>query len=468
LPEPVWAAAGIASARVTTAVRAFACTEFTILFLPSGETAADVHPLKTQTTSADQLSFGPFCLDLRTCRVWREGADLGLRPQAFAALRVLIQKIGMHVSYDELIQEAWDGNIVSRHTVATTIGAIRKALDEYGAWITYRPRLGYRLEVPATRDLIRTGWHHWNRRTREGIEMASQCFEQAALLNPADPGGFSGMSSCYMVLGTFGLRPAAEVFEPLREAQERAVALRGWTPKLRAERARFLYLFDLKFDEAEQELERAVREKPDTPVVYMYLAMLHAACKRFEAARENLALAYAADPLYPTLPSTEILIRFCLREFDAAVACGKKGLDLHPYLHLGRAYYAQALEFSGQTEDALAQYRLAIVISPAMFWLKALQARCLVKNGRMEAALEILEELERTRLSEYVDAYYMALLFDSLGRRDEAILELERAFDENSPTLYLLDVDPKMDALRADARFLRLRDAVFGAASVSR
>ena len=421
--------------------------------------------LKAQPTPADHLSFGPFRLDLKECRVWRDGADLGLRHQAFRALTVLIQRIGMYVDYEQLIREAWDGTIVSRHTVASTIGATRKALNEYGAWITYRPKLGYRLEVPATADLIRTGWHYWNRRTREGVEMALQCFEQAALLNPADPAVYDGMSSCYMVFGTFGMLPAAEVYPLFREAQERAVALRGWTPKLRGERARLLYLFDRQFDEAERELAIAVREKPETPAVYMNLAMLHASLRRFDAAVEHLALAYAADPLYPTLPSTEIFIRFCRREFDAAVVCGKKGLDLHPYLHLGRAYYAQALEFSGQVEEALAQYRLANVISPAMFWFKALEARCLANNGRAGEAEEILQELERIRLSEYIDAYYMALLLDALGRRDEAIAELERALEENSPTLYMLDVDPKMDPLRADRRFISLRDSVFRSAT---
>jgi DNA-binding winged helix-turn-helix (wHTH) protein/predicted negative regulator of RcsB-dependent stress response len=409
----------------------------------------------------DQLSFGPFCLDAKNSRVFRDGADLGLRPQAFSVLKVLLQRIGIYVDYDELIRDAWDGTIVSRHTVASTVGATRKALNEYGSWISYRPKLGYRLEVPATEELIRTGWHHWNRRTREGIEMALQCFEQAALQNPADPAACDGMSSCYLVLATFGLRPAVEVYEPFREAQERAVALRGWTPKLRAERARLLYLLELKFEEAERELELAVRENPETPVVYMYLAMLHAALGRLDQAMATLALAYSTDPLYPTLPATEIFIRFCRREFNAAVDCGTQGLDLHPYLHLGRAYYAQALEFSGQAEEALAQYRLACVISPAMHWLRALEARCLVNTGKRDEALEILEDIERTRLSEYVDAYYVALLFDALGRREEAFNELERALDENSPTLYMLDVDPKMDPLRADPGFVVLRDKVF-------
>jgi hypothetical protein len=55
----------------------------------------------------------------------------------------------------------------------------------------------------------------------------------------------------------------------------------------------------------------------------------------------------------------------------------------------------------------------------------------------------------------------MVLLLDALGNRDAAFRELERAVEENSTMLYILDVDPKLDALRADPRFLPLRKRLF-------
>ena len=94
-------------------------------------------------------------------------------------------------------------------------------------------------------------------------------------------------------------------------------------------------------------------------------------------------------------------------------------------------------------------------------WLRAVEARCLAKNGRWREALDTLEDLERVRQTEYVDAFYIALLKDELGKRDEAFQELERAYRENSVMLSLMDVDPKLDGLRADARFAPLRDQVF-------
>ena len=69
-----------------------------------------------------------------------------------------------------MIHEAWNGTLVSKHTVAVTVGEVKKILGEFGPWISYRPRMGYCFEAPHADDLVRQGWHCWNRGTREGFE----------------------------------------------------------------------------------------------------------------------------------------------------------------------------------------------------------------------------------------------------------------------------------------------------------
>jgi hypothetical protein len=54
------------------------------------------------------------------------------------------------------------------------------------------------------------------------------------------------------------------------------------------------------------------------------------------------------------------------------------------------------------------------------------------------------------------------VLHEALGHRAEAMNELERAVDENSAFLYSMNVDPKMDVFRADARYQRLAAARSG------
>ena len=322
-------------------------------------------------------------------------------------------------------------------------------------------KLGYCLEVPASENLVKEGWHLWNRRTQEGFEKALACFHQAALHNSADFRAFEGIALSYQMLSTYSMRPPREIYAGFLEAHSRATALCGMTPELRSSRAHGLHLFERKLEEAESEFLRVLREKPTLATTYVRLAILYATMRRLDEALDVLARAWKVDPLWTLLPATEIFVRLCRREFDSAAEYGRKAVDLYPYLQLGRAFFAQALEFSGRTEEALAEYRFAGAMSPDLPWLKALEGTCLANAGRAGEAWKLLEDLNQIRASTYVDAYYMALLLNALGNRDAAFQELDRAVQENSTMLYVLDVDPKLDGLRADARFTPLREQLW-------
>jgi DNA-binding winged helix-turn-helix (wHTH) protein/tetratricopeptide (TPR) repeat protein len=414
----------------------------------------------------EPIPFGPFCLDAASSRLLRDGVEIEVRPQALHVLRVLVQNSGRHVNYEQMIQEAWNGNLVSKHTVAVTVGEVKRILGEFGPWISYRPRLGYCFETPNADDLVRQGWHCWNRGTREGFEKAL-CYFQRAAGKSNDPRAFEGASLCYMMMGTCGMRPAREMYDGFLQAHQRAVALNGLTPDLRADRAQGLHVFEHKIAEAEAELLQALREKPKWVPVHMRLIMLYAGTGRLDEALEQVEAVRSIDPLWVQLPASEVFVRFFRRELDAALAAAREGLELHPYLPLGRALYAQALEFSGDRDEALQQYRMATVLCPDLPWLRALEAICLVNSGRHADAVAILAQLERLRDTQYVDAYFQALLLHALGRKDEAFLELERAANENSAALFVLDVDPRVDPLRADPRFKPIRDRVFGASALT-
>jgi tetratricopeptide (TPR) repeat protein len=204
------------------------------------------------------------------------------------------------------------------------------------------------------------------------------------------------------------------------------------------------------------EFLRVLEEVPTLGSAYVRLTMLYATLGRLDDALDTVHRAYTADPLLPLLPATNVFVRFWRREFDEAVAVGAAAVELHPFLQLGRAFYAQALEFSGRLEEALAQYQIGSVMSPELSWLRALQGACLVKSGREEEAWAILNTLDRLRCTEYVDAYGMAVLRRALGQHEEAFAELERAVEENSAGLFALEVDPKMDCFRSDPRYARL------------
>jgi DNA-binding winged helix-turn-helix (wHTH) protein/predicted Zn-dependent protease len=407
---------------------------------------------------AEQFEFGPFQVDTASSQLLRDGIAMKLRPQAFQVLRTLIQNTGQWISCERLIAEAWDGNHVSRHTVSVTVGELKNALREYGPWITCRPKIGYRLESPRSDELIKTGWHFWNRRTREGFEKALESFQQAARENDSDPRAYEGIAISWLMPGTYGMRAPLEIYPEYLRAYKRAVALGGVTTDIRGMHGHALHMFERKLPEAEAELLQSLRERPRSANTFIRLAIVYATMNRLDEALDVVHQAHSVDPLWPLWPATEVIIRFCRREFEAAARCVTKALELHPYLLLGRAFCAQALEYAGKTDEALAQYGFARVVYPDVAWLVALEAACLARNGRQPEARKIHEELQLRRQTEYVDAYYMTLLMEALGKRAEALKELERAVDENSAALYILDVDPQMDSLRGEPRFSELRE----------
>ena len=411
------------------------------------------------------LSFGPFVLDTAATRLLRDGVEVKLRPQAFQALKVLALHGGQHVGYDRMIAEAWDGIVVSRHTVDVTVGEARKTLDEYASWISHRPKRGYCLEVPNSDELVRRGHHFWNLRTGEGFGKALECFRQAAAQGSTDFRAFEGQAVCYLMFSTFGMRPPREMYSGFLDAHSRAVALAGLTPELRCNRAHGLHMFEHKLVEAEVEFEQALREKPTLGSAYVRMSMLYATLGRLDDALECVGRAYKVAPFLPVLPATEVFVRLWRREFDQAAALGAQAVELHPHLQVGRAFYAQALEFAGRPDEALAQYQAGWMVSRDVPWVRALEGACLARMGREREARTILEQLDQLRQAEYVDAYGMVMLHQALGDTDAAFVELERAADENSAGLYALDVDPKADCLRMDRRFARIRDKLFNRTS---
>lgn len=408
-----------------------------------------------------EAEVGPFLVDLTNSRLLRDGVEITLRPQACRVFRTLIQNRGQYVDYEQMIADAWDGTVVSRHTVDVTIGEVKKALLEFGAWITHRPKVGYRLEAPRSENLVRKGWHFLNQRTREGFEKALTVFQQACFEDGTDFRCFEGLSAAYLFLATYGLRAPVDVHPPFLDALHRAAALTGMTADLRLARAHSLHMIERDLAEAEAELLRVKQEKPLLTRIYNFLAMLYVCDKRFDKALQSVAEAYRLDPLAPLLPAVEVSVHFFARDFEAAVRCGRNSIELHPYVHVGRSYYAQALEYSGRIEEALHEYRTAYVMSPGVVWIRALEGACLARIGRRSEADEILTSLKALRTTGYVDAYYLAVLYAAMERTEDALNELQRATAEKSVALCLIDVDPKMDPLREDTRFKGLRAAVW-------
>ena len=77
----------------------------------------------------------------------------------------------------------------------------------------------------------------------------------------------------------------------------------------------------------------------------------------------------------------------------------------------------------------------------------------LAKSGKRTEARAVLEGLLKLSTEGYVPPYFVALIYNGLGERDEALAWLERGFEQRDPFVTFLKVEPKWNNLRDDPRF---------------
>ncbi|MFN7939119.1 MAG: winged helix-turn-helix domain-containing protein [Bryobacteraceae bacterium] len=305
--------------------------------------------------------------------------------------------------------------------------------------------------------LLREGEHHWGRRTGEGFLHAVDAYHRAASQFPEDPRPYQGLAMSYLMLAVYGIRAVADLLPDFYRANMMATSFGGARSLLEVNEAHAMHIFEGRYRAAERMLRRAVIEAPNLVPAYNALCMLYTSQGRRAEALRTLEESARIDSLWPTLHALETFTHFCSRDYVSAIAAGQRAIADHPYQHLGRAYFAQALEFVGRMEEAIEQHKICCAHSPDIPWLIALRGCCEAKAGHTDLAQQSLNEVREQSSTRYVDRYYIAVLLAALGRKNDGIAELDRAVDELSATTFILDVDPKLDALRTHPRFAGVR-----------
>jgi hypothetical protein len=84
------------------------------------------------------------------------------------------------------------------------------------------------------------------------------------------------------------------------------------------------------------------------------------------------------------------------------------------------------------------------------------RARIYVECGRQTESLKILADVQRQASTRFLDPAIPGGIFIGLGRRNEALTQLEKSVAVHSTSLTSLKVLPMYDPLRSDQRFAAL------------
>ncbi len=101
-------------------------------------------------------TLGPFRLNTQHDLLLRESAPVALGRRAIALLRTLVERPGILVSKDALIEAAWSGRLVEESNLPVQIAALRRVLGEApggDCWIETMPGRGYRFIGPIVTEM---------------------------------------------------------------------------------------------------------------------------------------------------------------------------------------------------------------------------------------------------------------------------------------------------------------------------
>ena len=112
-----------------------------------------------QTCDPAAVRFGPFLYEPINGRLLRAGAELGVPPRALAILGCLVQRPGLLVTKQDLLDQVWKDAFVTDTSLSEAVSVLRQALGDDAqepSYVQTVPRRGYRFiaSVEPARDPV--------------------------------------------------------------------------------------------------------------------------------------------------------------------------------------------------------------------------------------------------------------------------------------------------------------------------
>jgi tetratricopeptide (TPR) repeat protein len=301
-------------------------------------------------------------------------------------------------------------------------------------------------------DLYLKGRYSWNKRTQEGLQQAVEYFQQAINKDPAYARAYAGLAESYALMGGYTGLPPKEFMAKARAAARRALELDEQLPEAHTALAVIAQNYDWDWQTAEKEYRRAIQLDPNYATGHHWYAECLALQGRFDEAFSEIGIARKLDPLSLIIATDYGAILYFSRQYDRAIEQFRSVLEIEPDFpraHMLAWAYAQKGLFADALADAEAQggHRED---NP---WSWAVIAYISGRSGDRARANSALERLQNVKRHRAVDSLCFTVAYIGLGNNDEALLWLEKAYQEHSNSLTAIKVDPTYDPLRGAPRF---------------
>ncbi len=316
----------------------------------------------------------------------------------------------------------------------------------------------YQPSSPEAYEDYLKGRYYWNKRSEEGLTKAIDYFERATKEDPNYALAYAGLADCYGIIGAaiVGTVPATEVAPKAEAAARRALELDPTLAEAQTSLATVMLNYKWDWAGAESGFKKAIQLDPSYATAHQRYSLYLMAMGRTDESIKEIQQALKLDPLSVSMNFSEGWRLYMARDFDGAMRQLKSAIDMDPSFALAHMVLGQDYAQKGQNALATTELETALRLSNNSAPAMAALARVDTASGRHVVARARLEQLKAERAKHYVSPFYLAEVYSALGDADQAMNELDKAYQDRSNSLIFLRVDPEFDVLRSNPRFQSL------------
>jgi tetratricopeptide (TPR) repeat protein len=169
--------------------------------------------------------------------------------------------------------------------------------------------------------------------SEEAFTRAIPFFDRAIAVDPKYALAYSTRGETFFNMGDFTL-PMKDAVAKAKENAEMALAIDPDLADARALLANIRFQYDWQFDAAERDFRQLIRANPNHAEAHHEFTYLLAMTGRRDEALVEIGRAQQLDPINPSIVVDLQLPYGLARQYDDAIAAGRKALDLFPSFFL--------------------------------------------------------------------------------------------------------------------------------------
>ena len=302
-------------------------------------------------------------------------------------------------------------------------------------------------------DLYLKGIQYADQETDEGQTKSIESLEKAVQLDPQFASAHARLALTYTIYYMGGGLEPKQFYPKAKAAALRALDIDDTVSDAYVALANEALSYAWNWPDAERHYKRAIQLNPSNAAAHERYATYFQSIGRFDDALAERNLARDLDPRSPFRIANTGYPLYYAGKYDEAIHRFRQALEADSRFYWANLWIGQALVQQGKYQEAIAEIERAVTLSERNTRVIATLGNAYGLAGRREEAQAILTELRTRSRQTYVSAFYLALVYASLGMRDQAMEQLEKAVDERQPYLAGLNVEPPFLGLHDDPRF---------------